>query len=258
MRRALSIICLIVLAACALVLGVFGNTLRLALETLLYVGKPFVHGFFTALGITTGVMFGLLWWNVLFAHAATIPQDAQRHRATLIREARYRFGLDAPVATFAAQIHQESEWRAGAVSPVGAQGLAQFMPGTSRWLPTVMPDTDQPAPFNPAWAIRALVAYDWWILQRVRAATPCDHMAKGLAGYNGGPGWLTRDERKAAAQGLDPDAWWGHVESVNAGRSRAAWRENRDYPRRILLVLEPVYMAAGWGAGSCPAEGGRS
>ncbi|WP_156925284.1 transglycosylase SLT domain-containing protein [Nitratidesulfovibrio termitidis] len=192
------------------------------------------------------------------SHAVTIPPDAQRHRATLTREARFRFGMDAPVATFAAQIHQESEWRAGAVSPVGAQGLAQFMPGTARWLPTVMPDTGQPAPFNPAWAIRALVAYDWWILQRVRAATPCDRMAKGLAGYNGGPGWLTRDERKAAAQGLNPDVWWGSVETVNAGRSRAAFRENRGYPRRILLVLEPVYMAAGWGAGSCPAQGGRS
>lgn len=192
------------------------------------------------------------------SHAVTIPADAQRHRATLTREARFRFGMDAPVATFAAQIHQESEWRAGSVSPVGAQGLAQFMPGTARWLPTVMPDTGQPAPFNPAWAIRALVAYDWWILQRVRAATPCDRMAKGLAGYNGGPGWLARDERKAAAQGLDPDVWWDSVETVNAGRSRAAFRENRGYPRRILRVLEPVYMAAGWGAGSCPAEGGRS
>ena len=41
----------------------------------------------------------------------------------------------------------------------------------------------------------------------------------------------------------------GHVERFNAGRHAAAYRENRDYPRRILGQLEPRYVAAGWGRG---------
>ena len=60
--------------------------------------------------------------------AGAIPAQAERYRALLIREARVVWGMDAPVATFAAQIHQESMWRSDAVSRAGAQGLAQFMP----------------------------------------------------------------------------------------------------------------------------------
>ena len=57
------------------------------------------------------------------AWAGVIPTQAERYRALLIREARVVWGMDAPVATFAAQIHQESMWRADAVSRAGAQGL---------------------------------------------------------------------------------------------------------------------------------------
>lgn len=195
-------------------------------------------------------------WLGDFARAASIPREAQAHRSVLVRAARLEWGLAAPVATFAAQVQQESEWRPDAVSPVGAQGLAQFMPSTARWLPSVAPQTGQPAPFNPAWALRAMVAYDLWLHQRVRAATPCDRMAMALAAYNGGLGWVQRDARLAATRGRNPAAWWGNVEAVNAGRSANAFRENRGYPRRILLTLEPVYKAAGWGGGSC--DGGHS
>jgi soluble lytic murein transglycosylase-like protein len=65
--------------------------------------------------------------------------------------------------TFAAQLHQESGWRPDAVSPVGAQGLAQFMPATADWISQLMPGLNSREPFNPAWAIRALVSYDRWL-----------------------------------------------------------------------------------------------
>ena len=55
---------------------------------------------------------------------AQAPQAAQQYRALLVRTAHAAWGLDAPVAVFAAQVHQESAWRADAVSRVGAQGLA--------------------------------------------------------------------------------------------------------------------------------------
>ncbi|WP_083515695.1 transglycosylase SLT domain-containing protein [Glutamicibacter mysorens] len=35
-----------------------------------------------------------------------------------------------PIGIIAAQINQESGWGPKAVSPVGARGIAQFMPGT--------------------------------------------------------------------------------------------------------------------------------
>ena len=138
------------------------------------------------------------------ALATSIPAQAIQHRSQLIREARVQWGMSAPTATFAAQIHQESTWNADAVSPVGAQGLAQFMPSTARWLPTVAPDTGKPLPFNPAWSLRALVTYDRWLWRRVQAVTPCDRMAMTLAAYNGGLGWVQRDARLAAARGWTP------------------------------------------------------
>lgn len=182
------------------------------------------------------------------AQAAPIPQAALQHKATLIRAARYEFGLEAPVALLAAQVHTESRWRENAVSPAGAQGLAQFMPSTARWLPQVAPHTGEPMPNNPGWALRAMCAYDKYLLTHMRAADTCNHWAKALSAYNGGYGWVLKDQRLAAARGLDPALWWDNVETVNAGRSAANWRENREYPRRIF-ALQGTYEAAGWGEG---------
>lgn len=185
------------------------------------------------------------------AAAADIPQGALKHRADLTRNARAVWGLDAPVATFAGQVHQESRWRPEAVSPVGAQGIAQFMPATADWIGAAYPALANQQPFNPGWGLRALVTYDRHLWERIKAATPCDRMAMTLSAYNGGLGWVWRDQKLAAAQGADSARWFDQVEQFNAGRHAAAFRENRGYPRLILLTFEPRYNAAGWGRGSC-------
>ncbi|RKO76174.1 transglycosylase SLT domain-containing protein [Pectobacterium parmentieri] len=193
----------------------------------------------------------LLWSGGFFsqAHAAQPPAAAQQYRSDLIRNARLDWGLNAPVADFAAQLHQESGWNPRAISPVGAQGLAQFMPATSAWISDIMPELKANQPFNPAWSIRALTRYDRWIWQRVNAADNCERMAMTLSGYNGGLGWVQRDQKLAAQRGLDRQRWFGHVATVNAGRSAANWRENRHYPPRILQELAPRYLT--WGGRSC-------
>lgn len=200
------------------------------------------------------VILAALAWLLAMAtwamSAPAIPQRAAQHRALLTREARAQWGLDAPIATFAAQIHQESAWRDDAVSHVGAQGLAQFMPATAKWLPQVAPETGEPMPFSASWSIRAMVTYDRWLWRRVRAASDCDRMAMTLSAYNGGLGWLQRDQALVEAIGMNPGLW-SHVAMVNAGRSAANFKENRGYPTRILNVLTNLYRAAGWGKGAC-------
>lgn len=183
------------------------------------------------------------------ARAADIPKAAETHRATLIRTARLVWGMDAPVAVFAGQIHAESRWREGAVSRVGALGMAQFMPKTAAWMPQIDPALAPVQPRNPAWAMRALVRYDLWLWQRVSGADALERMAFALSGYNGGEGWVRRDKRLAQEKGFNPEIWFGHVEKVNAGRSAANWKENRNYPRLILLDFQRRYEAAGWGRG---------
>lgn len=203
------------------------------------------------LGFWLCVVLFVFGWVVREA-SAQIPPDAGRYKRDLVRNARLVWGLDAPISTFAAQIHQESTWRADAKSPVGAIGLAQFMPATATWIKGLQVALQTDGPENPQWAIRAMVEYDRWLYDNVPpAATHCERMAFVLSSYNGGLGWLRKDVEMAAASGADPKWWFDHVEKYNSGRAAWAFKENRGYPNRILTDLEKRYLKDGWGIHSC-------
>lgn len=156
------------------------------------------------------------------------------------------YGLDAhryrPLS--AAQVHQESRWRAEARSPVGASGAAQFMPTTAAWicgkyadeLPTGC-DT-----LSPVWAFRALMLYDRDMLSRARGRTECDVWWAVLRWYNGGEGhW--RKEARVASDPLDRRAV--DAQCGRASRSVRHCAENVGYPERILTRWQPLYKT--WG-----------
>ncbi|MFR3457114.1 MAG: transglycosylase SLT domain-containing protein [Bilophila wadsworthia] len=193
--------------------------------------------------------------------ASDIPRAAERHRAELIRVSRAVWGLEAPVAVFAAQVHAAGG--ATARCPRRAQGLAQFLPSTAEWLPRAVPELEReagrPAPFNPGWALRALVSYDKWLWDRLNGADACQRMAFTLSAYNGGIGWVGRDRKEAERQGRDPARWFGQVEKVNAGRSASSLRENRRYVRLILLEgsINIRRGGAGVGCGGAMTERAR-
>jgi soluble lytic murein transglycosylase-like protein len=195
--------------------------------------------------IGAALVFGTLLLLALFigvpraCHAADISSACMRHRVELIRHARQIWGMTAPVSTFVAQLHQESGCNSNAVSPVGARSMAQVMPGTEKDLRSRYVDLRELEVTNPTWAMRALLLYDRELYQRTTAVDECNRMAKTLAKYNGGEAWIIRQERKAGSQGMDARIYFDQVELVNAGRSVAATKENRGYPRRILFVLEP-------------------
>lgn len=189
------------------------------------------------------------------APADVIPAAAKQHRATLVRSAQMVWGLDAPIATFAAQVHQESRWRVDARSPVGAEGLAQFMPTTTEWIASAYPKyLTGPQPYNPGWAMRALVVYDKSLVKQNQASNPCEQWAMALSAYNGGQGWVNKDRRLALASGASGLAWFDDIEKFNSGRSAANFKENRHYPHAILFKWEPLYVEAGWGNGVCPPQ----
>ena len=182
------------------------------------------------------------------AAAPAVPQVAVTYRLAIEREAVRNFGLAAPVARLAAQVHQESGWNPRAASPY-AQGLTQFTPATAAWLPTVCPAVGPPDPWDPQWSLRAQACYMAWLHGRVQPLTTnelseCSHWAFTLRKYNGGERMLDRERRAALRARADADDW----QAVEAYRVRAGWahRENTGYPRRILLRLEPAYLAAGW------------
>jgi hypothetical protein len=211
-------------------------------------GKFFAITWFAAMIVV--IVGSIVCATQAHAQGVEIPTWSLRYRATLIEAATASFGINAPTARLAAQIHQESNWKPNAASPY-AQGLAQFTPPTARWLPAICPEIGAPDPWDAGWSIRAMACYDAWLYARVPHVDDCNAWAFTLVDYNGGQGLRMREQKVTAAAGDNPNLWWSNVELARA-RSPAAWNENRAYPRRILLVLEPAYLENDWGGkGAC-------
>lgn len=185
----------------------------------------------------------LLW--AAGAACAGVPTGALQYRAVLVREAQFVYGVAAPIPMFAGQIHQESAWRADVTAWDNGRGLAQFMDGTAAQVARSYPELGAPSPYDPRWAIRAMVRFDGWIYARVQGAAPCDRWAASLKGYNAGAGYVQRAQRRSPA----PDRWFGATEWVNAGQSAQNFEYSRTYPRKILLKHQLLYAA--WGPLLC-------
>ncbi|GGD65603.1 transglycosylase SLT domain-containing protein [Erythrobacter arachoides] len=106
-------------------------------------------------------------------HAAGIPANY----AAAVRNLAARFDLSP--ALLEAVVWQESRWRHDAVSPAGARGLAQLMPGTARDM-GVNPD-------DPLANLEGGARYLRAQLDRFDG-----DLERALAAYNAGPGRVIR------------------------------------------------------------------
>jgi soluble lytic murein transglycosylase-like protein len=191
----------------------------------------------------------LVFVLVAAAAEAQIPRAALTYRRQLIANARAVWGLDAPISLFASQVAQESGFNPKAQSPY-AKGIAQFTSATALWIGEAYPDElGDVDVFNPAWGLRALARLDkHWHERATFAANECSRFGFVLSAYNGGGGWWPRDRALAAKRGADTRRWFNHVEKHSP---RAAWafKENRDYVKRIIFTWQPRFVEAGWGQG---------
>ena len=94
--------------------------------------------------------------------------------------ARAALRWNVPMNLLAAQLYAESGFNPFAASPAGAQGIAQFMPGTAR-------SYGLANPFDPDEAIDAQAHLMSDLLKRFDG-----QIALALAGYNAGPGAVER------------------------------------------------------------------
>lgn len=106
-------------------------------------------------------------------NASAIPQ----RYAAKIAELSQRFDLSPSLLE--AVVWQESRWRESAVSPAGARGLAQLMPGTARYLGVDPDDPLQNLEGGARYLREQLDRFD-------------GDLEKALAAYNAGPGRVIR------------------------------------------------------------------
>jgi soluble lytic murein transglycosylase-like protein len=111
----------------------------------------------------------------LAPQAVTVPVASAGPAAWSPRLAQLAAKYDLSPALLEALVWQESRWRPDAVSPVGARGLAQLMPGTAREL-GVNPD-------DPHANLEGGARY-----LRQQLDTFGGNLEKALAAYNAGPG----------------------------------------------------------------------
>jgi hypothetical protein len=104
--------------------------------------------------------------------AGGLPDFVPPRFAPLINRAAQRWSVSA--ALLAAQLFAESGFNPFAVSPAGAQGIAQFMPGTARGV-------GLEDPFDPVAAIDAQARLMRDLLRRFGS------VPLALAAYNAGP-----------------------------------------------------------------------
>jgi hypothetical protein len=132
-----------------------------------------------------------------------------------------------PVGFFTRLIHQESGFRPNVVSPVGAQGIAQFMPRTalSRALAN---------PFEPVGALAASAKF------LVELADQFGNLGLAAAAYNAGPGRV--QEWMAKRKSL-PAETKRYVYSIT-GRAAEAWAAAPTNVSEVNLELEWSCQAA--------------
>ena len=119
-------------------------------------------------------------------------------------------GISAPL--LAAQIQAESDWNPNAVSPDGAEGIAQFLPATFAVYGRDDDGTGDVSPFDTVDAVMAMGRYDCALLNEVGGLSDQSPVSLMLAAYNAGIGAVI------ASKGIPPypqtQAYVSEVESL--------------------------------------------
>jgi membrane-bound lytic murein transglycosylase MltF len=147
---------------------------------------------------------------------ARSDEDRERFRAVvnLFRKYGDKYDLDPLLMT--AQGYQESGLDQSKRSRVGAIGVMQVMPATARDKAVNIPDIER-LESN----IHAGIKYIRWVMDNFYnepAITPLNKGLFAFASYNAGPARVASLRKQAAAEGLDPNKWFGNVELVAAKR----------------------------------------
>lgn len=173
--------------------------------------------------------------------SASSYERITRWAPTIKREAQAVFGISAPTPMFLGQIAQESSGDEKVTASDGGMGLAQFMPLTARDVSRRHPELGAPNPYNPKWAIRAMMRLNADNYRMVQGINECERWGAALKCYNAGCGYVTKAQRVSP----DPGTWFGVTEYVPTRQSAKNFEYSRLYPRWILFKHQPRYTQYG-------------
>jgi soluble lytic murein transglycosylase-like protein len=144
------------------------------------VGSAFIGGWMALTGTTQG--------QRIIGAPIVVPDDLR----PIIRKAAKR--CDAiPLEVFAAQIAAESSWDPRAVSPAGAQGIAQFMPEVWKQYGIDANKDGVADVWDPVDAIHSAAELNCLNRRLVRDASG-DRLLNTLAAYNAGFGSVLKHD----------------------------------------------------------------
>ena len=179
--------------------------------------------------LTGNILVNRYLRNLTHVKRAMSP-EAHRHMIEL-RELFVRYGSQYNLdwMLLAAQGYQESELDNSRRSPAGAVGVMQIKPSTA-----ADPNVGISDVYNLENNIHAAAKYLDFIRSRYYSDPSIDSLDAvlfSLAAYNMGPSRMNRVRRKAGAQGVDPNTWFGQVELLVA---REVGREPVQYVSNIF------------------------
>ncbi len=121
----------------------------------------------------------------------------------LIQSSTEKFFPESHWLIIKAQLWQESLLNPNAMSPVGAKGIAQFMPGTWSDIIKQMGFPDNASAFDPDYAIPACCYYMSKLYNKWTAPRPkYDRYALTLSSYNAGFGNLIKAQKLSGGSNL--------------------------------------------------------
>jgi membrane-bound lytic murein transglycosylase MltF len=149
-----------------------------------------------------------------FIKNATSQQEIQKFQSYVKYFQKYAAEYNFDYLILAAQGYQESMLRQELVSPRGAVGVMQVIPKYAAASPINIPNVRQAEPnIHAGTKMLAQITRKYF---NEHAVTPMNKTLLTFAAYNAGPNRIVRLRKRAAAEGLDPNKWFGNVEMVVA------------------------------------------
>jgi membrane-bound lytic murein transglycosylase MltF len=160
------------------------------------------------------MMFKKYYQNKEFIKNATSKAEIQKFQAYLTYFQKYAAEYNFDYLMLAAQGYQESMLQQDRVSPRGAVGVMQVLPQYAAAKPINIPNVKDPE--NNIHAGAKMLAQITNTYFNDPGITPMNKTLLTFAAYNAGQNRIVRLRKQAAAQGLDPNQWFGNVELMVA------------------------------------------